>query len=66
MSMESELVNDIIYKKFIDIYPDTIMYNLFDGFLVEQRYSALLQSMMQEEGSKYFNLNCFVKAKIIL
>lgn len=63
MSMESELVNDIIYKKFIDMHPDVIMYTIFDSFLVEQKYAALLQSMMQVEGSKYFKINCFVKAK---
>jgi hypothetical protein len=65
MSMESELVNDIIYKKFIDQHPDVIMYTIFDSFLVEQKYAALLQSIMQEEGSKYFNINCFVKVKSI-
>jgi len=63
MRMESELVNDIIYRKFIEIYPDAIIYTIFDSFLVEQKYSAKLQSMMQEEGSRYFNLNCTVKEK---
>lgn len=63
MKMESELVNDIIYKKFIELHPDAIMYTIFDSFLVEQKYSALLHSMMLEEGSRYFNLNCVVKAK---
>lgn len=63
MKMESELVNDIIYKKFVDTYPDVIMYTIFDSFLVEQKYSAQLQSMMLEEGSKYFNINCIVRAK---
>jgi hypothetical protein len=56
-------VNDIIYKKFIEIHPDAIMYTLFDSFLVEQKYATQLHTMMLEEGSKYFNLNCIVKAK---
>jgi hypothetical protein len=63
MVMESQLVNDIIYKKFIDIHPDVIMYTIFDSFLVERRYSTELLSMMQEEGSKYFTLNCNVRVK---
>jgi hypothetical protein len=66
MKMESELVNDIVYKQFIDIHPDVIMYTIFDCILVEQKYSAELYSLMLEEGSKYFNLNCFVKAKAIV
>ncbi len=63
MRMESELVYDIIYKKFIDMHPDAILYTIFDSFLVEQKYSAELLSMMQEEGGKYFNINCIVKTK---
>lgn len=63
MSRESELVNDIIYKKFIEIFPDAIMYTIFDSLLVEQKYAAQLHSMMLEEGSRYFNINCIVKAK---
>ena len=63
MKMESELVNDIIYKKFIEMHPDAILYTIFDSFLVEQKYSAELLSIMQEEGSKYFNINCIVKNK---
>jgi hypothetical protein len=54
MSRESELVNDIIYRKFIEIYPDAIMYTIFGSFLIEQNYAAQLQSMMLEEGNKYF------------
>jgi hypothetical protein len=63
MSRESELVNDIIYRKFIEIYPDAIMYTFFDSLLIEQKYAAQLHTMMLEEGSKYFNLNCIIKAK---
>lgn len=63
MSRESELVNDIVYKKFIDIYPDAIMYTIFDSILVERKHAAQLQSLMQEEGSRYFRLNCIVKVK---
>jgi len=63
MKMESELVNEIVYKKFIDTYPDAIMYTIFDSFLVEPKWSAMLQSMMLEEGSRFFNINCIVRAK---
>jgi hypothetical protein len=62
MKMESELVNDIIYKKFIDLHPDAVMYVIFDSFLVEQKYAAQLKSLMQEEGNNYFNIKCIVKA----
>lgn len=63
MKMESELVNDIIYKKYIDLHPDALMYTIFDSIMVEQRYAVQLQSLMVEEGSRYFNLNCIVKNK---
>jgi hypothetical protein len=63
MSRESQLVNDIIYMKFIEMHPQAILYTIFDSFLVEQKYAAQLQTMMLEEGSRYFNLNCIVKAK---
>lgn len=63
MRMESELINDIVYKKFIETYPEAIMYTIFDSILVEQRYSPQLHTMMLEEGSRYFNLNCFVNSK---
>lgn len=63
MRMESELINDIIYRKFIEMYPDVILYTIFDSFMVEQKYSAELLSLMQEEGSKYFHINCIVRAK---
>lgn len=63
MKMESEIVNDIVYRNFIELYPDAIMYTIFDCILVEQKYFAQLNTMMVEEGSKYFNLNCIVKAK---
>ena len=63
MKLESELVNDIIYKKFIEIHPDAKLYSIFDSFLVEQKYSNELKSMMEQEGSKYFNISCKVKAK---
>jgi len=65
MKMESEIVNDIVYRNFIELYPDAIMYTIFDCILVETKYFAQLQTMMVEEGSAYFNLNCNVKAKNI-
>jgi hypothetical protein len=63
MSRESELVNNIIYKKFIDKHPTAIMYTVFDSILIEQKYAAELHSLMFEEGSKYFTINCIVKVK---
>jgi hypothetical protein len=63
MSMESELVNDIIYLKFMELYPDAVVYTIFDSFLVEKKHAAFLQSLMLEEGSKFFKLNCIVRAK---
>ena len=63
MSRESQLVNDIIYSKFIAEYPDAIIYTIFDSFLIEQKYVPQLHEMMLEEGSRYFNLNCVIKIK---
>ncbi len=63
MKFESQLVNEIIFKRFIEIHPDAIMYNIFDSFLIERRYATELLSLMQEEGSRFFNLNCFVRVK---
>lgn len=63
MRMESQLVNDIVYKKFVDIYPDAIMYTVFDSFLVESKYASQLYTMMLNEGNKFFNINCIVKSK---
>ncbi len=63
MQMESQLVNDTVYRKFIDTYPDAVMYTVFDSFLVEPRYASELQSMMLEEGNRYFDLNCIVTCK---
>jgi len=63
MQMESQLVNDIVYKKFIDNYPDAIMYTIFDSFLVEPRYASEIHKVMLEEGNHFFNLNCIVTTK---
>lgn len=63
MQMESQLVNDIVYRKFIDLYPDAILYTIFDSFLVESKYASKLHTMMLEEGSLYFEVNCVVNAK---
>ena len=63
MSRESQLVNEIIYMKFIAGHPDAIIYTIFDSFLIEQKFASELQTMMQEEGNWYFNLNCVVRGK---
>jgi hypothetical protein len=63
MKLESELVNDIIYNKFIELNPDAKLYGIFDSFLVEQKYSEQLELMMLEEGSRYFNIKCVVRTK---
>ena len=62
MPMESQLVNDIVYRKFIDLYPDVVLYTIFDSFIVETRYASQLHMMMIEEGSLYFKNNCAVNA----
>ena len=63
MRMESQLVNDIVYKKFIDLYPDVILYTIFDSFIVESRYASQLHTMMIEEGNLYFKINCVVNTR---
>lgn len=63
MRLESELVNDIVYAKFVELYPNAIMYTIFDSFLVESRYASQLYTMMLEEGNHFFDLNCIVNTK---
>lgn len=63
MQMESQLVNDEVYRKFIDLYPDAIMFTIFDSFLIEPRYATQLHTMMLDEGNRYFELNCVVNMK---
>jgi len=61
--MESELINEIICKKFIELNPDAIIYSVFDSLLVNHAYAPQLELMMQAEGSKFFGIECRVKAK---
>lgn len=63
MRMESQLVNDIVYAKFVELHPDVIMYTIFDSFLVESRFASQLHTLMLEEGNHYFDLNCIVNVK---
>lgn len=63
MTFENELVTEIIYQRFIERHPDATIYIIFDSLLVDQEHASKLHSFMVEEGRKFFNLNCIVKAK---
>jgi hypothetical protein len=63
MQMESQLVNEIIYNKFITMHPDAMVYSVFDCLMVNQKYEQELQALMIDEGTKFFGIQCRVKAK---
>lgn len=63
MKLESEIVNDIIYKQFVEMHPDAVMYTIFDSFLIEQKYAEELHAIMITEGKKFFGVDCIVRKK---
>jgi hypothetical protein len=63
MREESKLINEIIYSRIIKEYPDCIVYTIFDGLLVEDRYAKQVQEIMLDEGKKFINHNIKVKIK---
>lgn len=63
MRQESKLINEIVYSRIIKEYPDCIVYTIFDGLLVEDRYTEKVQQIMLEEGQRFINYNIRVKIK---
>lgn len=61
MMMESQLVNDIIYNKFITLHPDAVLYTIFDCIMIEQKHADELHKIMLELGTNYFGIQCRVK-----
>jgi hypothetical protein len=53
MQSESFLVNDLIMNEVANKHPDTICYGIFDGFLVEQKYSDTLIEIINQKGKEY-------------
>lgn len=63
MRQESKLINEIIYDRIIKEFPDTIVYGIFDGLLVEEKYVNEVQKIMLEEGKIFIGHEMKVKIK---
>jgi hypothetical protein len=62
MRIESQLAQEI-YGKFISKYPEAIIYNIFDSFMIEERYKDYLCMIMKDCSTKYFNREVKIKEK---
>lgn len=63
MRFESELINNIVFKTFINKYPDARVYTIYDGLLVESKYKDILYDIMVDEAKLYFERQINVKLK---
>jgi hypothetical protein len=63
MLIESELINDIILKKFFEVLPDAKAYNIYDSIMVERKHQQQLLEIMQSETQNYFNRNVNINSK---
>jgi len=61
MKLESHIINDVIYAKFIELYPDAIIYTIFDGMLIEEHYYNYLKFIMENEATKIIGIDMNVK-----
>lgn len=62
MRIESQLVQEIL-SVFISRFPDAIIYNIFDSFMVEKQYKENLRIIMDDCSKKYFDRNINIKEK---
>lgn len=62
MRIESQLVQEI-YGEFISKYPQAIIYNIFDSFMVEEEYKDNLRIIMEDCSKNYFKREVKVKEK---
>ena len=53
MLSESTLVNTLVMPEFKTSYPNGVCYQIFDGFLVEGKYSDKLISIVNRKGTEY-------------
>ena len=58
---ESHLTNEKILKRLGEEEPNSRSYNLFDGFMIEQRFVELATKIAIEESRAYFGFNCVNK-----
>jgi hypothetical protein len=63
MRIESQLAQEI-YGEFISTFPQAIIYNIFDSFMVEEQYKDNLRKIMEESSMRYFNRQVKVKEKV--
>ena len=63
MLLESKLVNEIIYQKFINSHPDAIIYTIFDSYLIQRQYADELLELMKHEGFLFYNVEVVIKQK---
>lgn len=63
MKKESELVNDIVYKRIMTELPESICYTLFDGLLVDNKNTDQIIQIMSDEGKKYMGYDIKVRKK---
>lgn len=62
MRIESQLVQEIL-SVFISHFPDAIIYNIFDSFMVEEHYKENLRNIMDDCSKKYFDREINIKEK---
>lgn len=54
MQIESELINNIIYKRFSTIKPYVKLYTICDCIMIESKYKDSLERIMFEESQSFF------------
>lgn len=62
MLIESQLTQEI-YSEFHNKYPEAVIYNIYDSFMIEKPYVSNLIVIMQDISSKYFNRKVKIKEK---
>lgn len=62
MRIESKLVQEIL-SVFISSFPDAIIYNIFDSFMVEEQYKENLRIIMDDCSKRYFDRDINIKEK---
>lgn len=63
MLLESKLVNEIIYQKFINSHPEAVIYTIFDSYLIQRQYADELLELMKQEGFLFYNVEVVIKQK---
>lgn len=64
MKSESYLVNELIIKRIGKEFPESIIFNLFDGFLIDEANHHEAYHIALEESNSYFGFDTFKKIKV--